>query len=229
MSYNLKMVTELLDKAFSMSELETLVFDLFYDQIDNFSRPKPKYIRGLVDYANRQGEIEAVLNFVKDNNAYQYGQYINKVRTSVSAPSNVGTQSTNDATQLDPNTVFISYSRKDNQFAQQLNQALRQEGIPTWIDQVGIRGADEWENRITQAINGCGTMIVIISPDSMVSEWVQRELKFADDEKKRILPILHRDVVLPDWYRFRFSAIQWVDFTNKSFADGITELRNILS
>jgi formylglycine-generating enzyme required for sulfatase activity len=121
-------------------------------------------------------------------------------------------------------TVFISYAREDEAFAQRLNTDLQQRGIATWIDELGIRGGDDWPTRIATALAGCKAVLVVVSPASMASRWVQRELSFADAEGKRILPLIHRQCEQPRWFRLRFGNVQWVDFSEGSYETNLAEL-----
>jgi len=121
-------------------------------------------------------------------------------------------------------TVFISYAREDVAFAQRLNTDLQRRGVATWIDELGIRGGDDWPTRIATALAGCKAVLVVVSPDSMASRWVQRELSFADAEGKRILPLIHRQCEQPRWFRLRFGNVQWVDFSEGSYEANLAEL-----
>jgi sulfatase modifying factor 1 len=124
----------------------------------------------------------------------------------------------------DPNTLFISYARKDAEFAQKLNAALQRHGVTTWIDELGIRGGEDWPNRIATAIEGCKAMLVILSPDSVASRWVQRELAFADAKGKRVLPLLYKPCGLPAWFELRFGNVQRADFSRGSYETNLAEL-----
>jgi formylglycine-generating enzyme required for sulfatase activity/uncharacterized caspase-like protein len=121
-------------------------------------------------------------------------------------------------------TLFISYARKDVEFAQRLDADLQRHGVTTWIDELGTRTGEDWLDRIAAAIEGCKAMLVILSPDSAASKWVQRELVFADQEGKRILPLLHRPCELPAWFVLRFGNVQRADFSRGSYETNLVEL-----
>ena len=121
-------------------------------------------------------------------------------------------------------TLFISYARKDVEFAQRLNTDLQRHGVTTWIDELGIRGGEDWPNRIATAIEGCEAMLVILSPDSMASRWVRRELAFADAKGKRILPLLHRPCKLPASFELRFGNVQRADFSRGNYETNLVKL-----
>jgi len=136
------------------------------------------------------------------------------------APTNTNSEYDNP----NPDTLFISYARKDVEFAQKLNADLQRHGVTTWIDELGIRGGEDWPNRIATAIEGCKAMLVILSPDSVASRWVQRELAFADAKGKRVLPLLYKPCQLPAWFELRFGNVQRADFSGGSYETDLAEL-----
>lgn len=85
--------------------------------------------------------------------------------------------------------IFISYSRKDREYARDLTQALRQHGFDVWIDD-RIDYGTRWWRTIEEAIKNCGAFVVIMTPDSQNSEWVEREILLAQRRSKPIYPLL---------------------------------------
>ena len=105
-------------------------------------------------------------------------------------------------------TVFISYSRKDTEFAQCLADDLRTAGYSVWVDVSGLRGGQEWVREIDKAVRGCDTFILIISQDSMASKWVANETILAQNLEKRIVPVMWRETELP----VHLVGIHYIDF-----------------
>ncbi|HEX2621340.1 MAG TPA: TIR domain-containing protein [Phototrophicaceae bacterium] len=89
-----------------------------------------------------------------------------------------------------PQHLFISYSRRDKAFAQELREHLSSNGFTLWIDDA-IEHGDQWFNQIHDAIKTCAAFLVIMTPDSEQSEWVQKEILLAKRYKKPIFPLLH--------------------------------------
>jgi serine/threonine-protein kinase len=85
--------------------------------------------------------------------------------------------------------IFISYSRRDQDYARQLADQLRANGFDVWIDD-RIDYGDRWFKEIEQAIVDCAAITVIMTPNSHESEWVHREILIAKREKKPIFPLL---------------------------------------
>lgn len=87
--------------------------------------------------------------------------------------------------------VFISYSRRDDLVMRRVVAFLRKQGIKAWVDNERlIPGTPIWEQEIEKAINGAYAVVVILSPDAKNSEWVRREITYADQYHKRVFPVL---------------------------------------
>ncbi len=87
--------------------------------------------------------------------------------------------------------IFISYSRKDSTFAVKLVNALSEKGLNVWFDKKDIPHAVDFQNQIDEAITYSHNILFVISPDSVKSEYCQKEAKLADLQGKRILPVLY--------------------------------------
>jgi hypothetical protein len=92
--------------------------------------------------------------------------------------------------------IFVSYSRKDSDFVKTLVQRLERTHR-VWFDRHDIHGGEEWEKAITQGVQNSVTMIVVISPDSVESDYVRFEYSTAIKEEIPIIPLVHRDCDLP--------------------------------
>lgn len=85
--------------------------------------------------------------------------------------------------------IFISYSHKDTDYAHKLADALQNKGINVWIDERLDYGS-QWPHEIQKQLDTCSAFIVIMSPRSFASEWVQSELQRAKRKLKPIFPLL---------------------------------------
>jgi len=98
------------------------------------------------------------------------------------------TQSVKDQAQT-PGDIFISYSRKDEDYALELAQMLQNAGFDIWFDMEMVTG-EEWVQLITKKIDECKVFIVIMTPNSASSKWVNREVLYAMQKNKAIFPLL---------------------------------------
>ncbi len=98
--------------------------------------------------------------------------------------------------------VFISYSRQDRQVAEVLQRVLSDKDYSVWTPEDNLNLGDDWEVQIGNAINRCaeqGFYILIISENSLKSQFVENELEYATGQGAWVVPIVVGDVVLPKW------------------------------
>ncbi|MBI3537854.1 MAG: RDD family protein [Chloroflexi bacterium] len=111
-----------------------------------------------------------------------------------------------------PTDLFFSYSRKDQDFAIKLKYSLEEYGITAWIDQSAMIAGDAWRRQIVEAIKSCRAFLLILSPHSIASENVTRELSIADSENKKIVPIIFAEVKIPDAMAYYLTGRQYQAF-----------------
>jgi TolB protein len=122
---------------------------------------------------------------------------------------------------------FLSYSREDAALQSRIVAELRGRGINIWVDiEHLIPGSPAWEREIERSIRGAAGIIVLLSPDSNNSEWVRREISFAEQNEKRIFPVLIRGEE-DDSIPLRLSSHQRVDL-RRHFHNALDELANAL-
>ncbi len=107
--------------------------------------------------------------------------------------------------------VFISYSRKDADFARRLNDQLQIYGKTTWFDLESIAEGADFKKEIFTGIETADNFLFIISPDSIGSKYCVSEVEFAAKLGKRFLPLAYRTVdsnQLPQ----QLASLQWTNF-----------------
>ena len=107
-------------------------------------------------------------------------------------------------------TIFVSYSSKDRPFALGLVKELQKLGADVWIDQLGIKLGENWDNAIEEALEKSETFMLILSPTSVESPNVQDEVSIAINTKKKMVPILIEECKLP----MRWQRRQYADLAN---------------
>lgn len=95
-------------------------------------------------------------------------------------------------------SLFISYSRKDIEFAHKLTESLKKEDLDFWIDWEGIPPTVDWWNEIQRGIEGADIFLFLLSPDSARSTVCKREIDHAIQNGKRLIPTVVRDVKADD-------------------------------
>jgi hypothetical protein len=88
-------------------------------------------------------------------------------------------------------SCFISYSTKDQEFADRLYADLQNKGVRCWFAPHDIKAGKKIHEQIDVAIRTHEKLLLILSPNSMKSEWVKTEIRKARKrertEKKRVL------------------------------------------
>jgi tetratricopeptide (TPR) repeat protein len=93
-----------------------------------------------------------------------------------------------------PSSIFISYSRKDAEFVDRLEDGLLAQGFAPKVDRDEIGAFEEWWKRIEELIVKADTVVFVLSPDAVLSDICRKEVAFAASLKKRFAPIVCRPV-----------------------------------
>jgi len=123
--------------------------------------------------------------------------------------------------------LFISYAKPDRSLATELADELRERGFSVWIDQGGIGGAKNWTAEIVEAINSCSTLLVLLSPDSVSSHNVAKELQLASEKRKNILPVVIEKVTLPSVFEYPLVGLQRVYYHDRPAIFNALELLTV--
>lgn len=124
--------------------------------------------------------------------------------------------------------IFISYSRKDKARVEAIARKLRAKCYRTWIDTEEITGGVAWARAINRAIAASDVVLVILSKSSCASSNVKKEIDFATELEKQIVPLrLDSDVEPSDLKNLGIDNLEYVDFAVDEQA-GWKELLEIL-
>lgn len=110
--------------------------------------------------------------------------------------------------------IFISYSSKDKEKADQLTELLASAGLSVWIDRSGIEAATSWSKEIAKALTDCKSFFLLLSEHSLSSPNVAKELAVATELKKHILPVELEAVDLRDEFLYHLAGVQRVSYSN---------------
>lgn len=102
--------------------------------------------------------------------------------------------------------VFISYSKQDIDFARHLRRLLVAQGFSVWLDESRLAPSSRWWTEIESNIERSAALIVIMSPHARDSDWVEREILYAERLNKPIFPVL---LAGEDWPRL--ANLQYAD------------------
>ena len=120
--------------------------------------------------------------------------------------------------------IFISYSRKDMSFVRKLAGDLEKAGYDVWWDLTDLRGGDDWVRVIPAAIESSQHFIIVLSPNSIESEWVRKEYTQALSLRRKIIPIMLEATGVP----FALNTINYINFTSGEYVDNFNSLLTAL-
>jgi len=123
-------------------------------------------------------------------------------------------------------SVFLSHNAVDKPFVRRLARDLVLRGIRVWLDEAELLVGDSLLTKIASAIEEMEYLAVILSPNSVGSAWVQRELEIAMSDqlmakRVKVLPILAADCLLP---RFLQDLFYIRMDTDEHYAAGLENL-----
>lgn len=119
--------------------------------------------------------------------------------------------------------VFISYSSKDKTKAQNLTAVLKEKEIDYWIDFEHLPKGAKYDDYITEAIAECGTVVVLLSRNSLESENVKNEVRIAKFFSKGIIPFMLEDVPLKEAFLYHIESNSRI-FADSDWENAIMEL-----
>ncbi|HEV8484757.1 MAG TPA: toll/interleukin-1 receptor domain-containing protein [Blastocatellia bacterium] len=82
-------------------------------------------------------------------------------------------------------SCFISYSHKDEAFAKRLYSRLREAHLRVWFAPEDIKGGQKLHEQIDHAIQVHDRLLVVLSDNSLQSEWVMTEIRKARKKEVR--------------------------------------------
>ncbi|MBC1280638.1 TIR domain-containing protein [Nostoc sp. UCD121] len=115
--------------------------------------------------------------------------------------------------------VFISYSRRDKEFALILQNALKAQNRETWVDWKDIPLTADWWAEIEAGIEATNTFVFVISPDSIASKVCNQEIEHAVKNNKRLVPIVRREVFDMEQVNPALAKHNWLFFREQDDFD----------
>jgi uncharacterized protein YjbI with pentapeptide repeats len=114
-------------------------------------------------------------------------------------------------------SCFLSYSSKDDEFARRLYNDLQGKNIRTWFAPEELKIGDRFRSRIDESIRIHDKLVLILSANSVNSDWVETEVESALERE----PKEGKDILFP-------IAIDEEGFTSKQpWAADIRRKRHI--
>jgi TIR domain len=115
--------------------------------------------------------------------------------------------------------IFMSYSRREVSFVNNLVDDLEDNGFDVWLDYRSLVPGTPWAGQIDKGIQESEVVLLVVSKASMASEYVELEWKQVLKLDKRIILAIFEAVDLPP----ELEKFEWVDFRG-NYKKGLEEL-----
>lgn len=120
--------------------------------------------------------------------------------------------------------AFLSHSSEDDKVAGRLAKDLRSSGVEVWYSEWEIKPGDSLRRKIDEGIERASYFLVLLTPKSLRSEWVQTELDAGMVKRIegscRLIPILSE--ISKDQIPPTLSGMVWVRL--QPYEDGLRKL-----
>jgi hypothetical protein len=130
-------------------------------------------------------------------------------------------------------SIFLSHNRNDKPFVRRIYRELSKRDIRNWFDEAEIFPGDSLIEKIEQGITAIDYLAVFLSPDSVKSAWVKKEVSIAltreiAGHRVKVVPIMIgelRDSDIPAMLADKY----YIDFRAPyPFEKGWSELHMLL-
>ncbi|MBW1782847.1 MAG: toll/interleukin-1 receptor domain-containing protein [Deltaproteobacteria bacterium] len=114
--------------------------------------------------------------------------------------------------------IFISYSHDDSKFVNKIYEQLREAGAVVWLDRHDLKAGDV-QKQIAKTIRIQDVVLIVLSENSVKSDWVETELEIArkkekDEDRDVLCP-----VALDDAWKNKMDDVLWRQLNKKFVID----------
>ncbi|MDJ0554868.1 MAG: TIR domain-containing protein [Microcoleaceae cyanobacterium MO_207.B10] len=123
--------------------------------------------------------------------------------------------------------VFLSYATPDREIMEKIRSSIMREGLTVWTNETDIGYGKEFQEEIQKGVESADNVVYLISPESLTSEYCQKEIEYAFVNNKRLICLLIKATDLEE-IPPRLRAIQFIDITEnenpEKYEVGVSEL-----
>jgi hypothetical protein len=143
----------------------------------------------------QQTEFRSMANNAPYSELKRHAEYRRRLQTIILqaiadlevGPSNVAEQPTESGKPID---VFISYSAVDREIAEKLANCLRALQLTVFLSHDTITTGPAWRSQVRIALRRCAVGVLLLSTDSLRSDWVRYEIGALWALNKPVAPAL---------------------------------------
>ena len=90
---------------------------------------------------------------------------------------------------LTAHRVFVSHSSKDKELVRDIVRRLREAGFESDVGSEDIRAGSDWKSAVRRRIREAETVLFLVTPESLASQWTMTELGIAEGLDRRVIPV----------------------------------------
>lgn len=106
--------------------------------------------------------------------------------------------------------IFISYQRRDAEYARLLADRLNCYGADVWWDGMIAPDAD-WRESIVAGLDRARIFVLLHSKAAEQSDEIRKELAVASADRKTLVAVRLDDIAPSGAFRYEMAAINWID------------------
>jgi formylglycine-generating enzyme len=179
-------IRDFIIEHFSREGLMTLCADYFQDfyaEHEGSTAEKSVLARKLIDYCSHRSASDNLRAALQQTRPEAYTQRFGRVTLAAVT-----------VRPRDRRRVFLSHAHEDARFAQRLAGDLRGKGFDVWIAPDNIQPGENWMRAIGRGLRESGTYVVVLTPQSVMSQYVRQETEYALQQHNtgngRLIPIV---------------------------------------
>jgi hypothetical protein len=124
--------------------------------------------------------------------------------------------------------IFISYAHDDRAIAECLLSELQRVSLVGWMDTADIGASEAISASIRDALRSSSAVVVLLSPKSLSSRWVQFEVGAAEALGKRIIPVIIEGKDIQNSIPDSLQGLHWLDARDKSAREVARQLEEAI-
>ena len=125
--------------------------------------------------------------------------------------------------------IFISYARQDSLKVEELLSKLKEVQVSGWLDQADIAAGDEISSVLRDSLKKASAVLVLISPASLSSRWVEFEVSAGQVLGKTIIPVIISGEGIENELPPSIADIMYIDARKKSLEEVASEIKRVVS
>lgn len=124
--------------------------------------------------------------------------------------------------------IFISYSRTDIKLAEEIQQTLEKFGLRCFRDTSNIHVSEDWIDVLSDRIMDSKIFLLLGSSNAYRSKWTKREVLFADNNHRQIVPYMIDNAQLPPRLSFLLGNINQRSMSDYPIEQLVDELKGLI-